>query len=142
MEPRKRADAARTLLFEADRTGQLTEHVVHDVSLGGWRVGPFGGWWPRTIALDTTLGDVVLDQAPPVDEGPFYRRHLIRGRLDREEGVGFSEHVRIDRLDRALHRPFVNMRVHTTRGPNSFWLPLFSGPREGRMGRLFGSVGR
>jgi hypothetical protein len=138
LEPRDRTGERKTLLFESDGNGHLEEHVVHDVTFGGWRIGPFGGWWPRTMALDSTLGDLVLEQAPPVDEGPFYRRHLVRGRLDGVEGVGFSEHVRIGQLDRRLHRPFVNMRVHSTHGPNSIWLPLFSGPRAGRLARLFG----
>jgi carotenoid 1,2-hydratase len=39
-------------------------------------------------------------------------------------------------VDLDLHRPFVRMRVHRTEAPSSFWLPLFSGPREGRWRRL------
>jgi carotenoid 1,2-hydratase len=71
-----------------------------------------------------------------VDDGPFYLRLLQRLEVDGREVLGFGETVRPDRVDLDLHRPFVRMRVHRTEAPSSFWLPLFSGPREGRWRRL------
>jgi hypothetical protein len=53
-----------------------------------------------------------------------------------ELALGWSELCRPDRVDLAPHRPFVKMRVHRAAGPNSIWLPLFTGPRSGRVSRL------
>jgi carotenoid 1,2-hydratase len=70
------------------------------------------------------------------DAGPFYLRLLSEGAADGESVTGWSELVHPARVDLARHRPFVRMRVHRPGGPNSTWLPLFSGPREGRAARL------
>lgn len=92
-----------------------------------------------------------------VDDGPFYLRFHIRGRLhsaaqpdvshdsddsDGSDGydglLGFAEACRPDAVDADLLRPLVRMRVHRLDGGrNSMWLPLFTGPRAGRIGRLF-----
>ena len=40
-----------------------------------------------------------------------------------------------------LLRPLVRMRVHRAAGPNSMWLPLFSGDADGRLRRLLGQSG-
>ncbi len=72
-----------------------------------------------------------------VDAGPFYLRMLSEARTaSGESAEGWSELCRPDRVDLAPHRPFVRMRVHRVDGPNSIWLPLFTGPRPGRVGRL------
>ena len=72
-----------------------------------------------------------------VDAGPFYLRMLSEARTaSGESAVGWSELCRPDRVDLAAHRPFVRMRVHRAAGRNSIWLPLFTGPRSGRVGRL------
>jgi hypothetical protein len=72
-----------------------------------------------------------------VDAGPFYLRMLSEARTATgESAVGWSELCRPDRVDLAAHRPFVRMRVHQASGRNSMWLPLFTGPRAGRVGRL------
>ena len=70
-----------------------------------------------------------------VDDGPFYLRFLV----DAEDGVngcrgrGFAERVVPANVDRPWQRPFVRMRTFATDGDNSMWLPLFSGPRSGRL---------
>lgn len=73
-----------------------------------------------------------------VDDGPFY----LRTQVEREgaPGLGMGEWVEPARVDRPWQRPFVRMRVHDTTAGNSPWLPLFSGPRQGRLSRLFGRV--
>ena len=73
-----------------------------------------------------------------VDNGPFYLRTIERFELDGEEHFGIAEWVRPDRVHSGLFRPFVNMRVHTSQGPNSMLLPLFTGPEQGRFQRLVG----
>jgi hypothetical protein len=56
-------------------------------------------------------------------------------------GSGVGEAIIPDRVDHPLHRPFVRMRVHNLDGPNSMWLPLFSGPGRGRLRRLLMPAG-
>lgn len=71
------------------------------------------------------------------DAGPFYLRMLSEARTPSGESAkGWSELCRPDRVDLAPHRPFVRMRVHRVEGRNSIWLPLFTGPRAGRVARL------
>ena len=79
-----------------------------------------------------------VEQLPPVDRGPFYLRLPVRATLDGETGVGWSEVVLPRKLHRPLHQPFVDMRVRRPSG-NSAFLPLFSGPRQGRLRRLVGA---
>ena len=71
-----------------------------------------------------------------VDSGPFYMRYLTRARAGDGEATGVAELIRPDRIDLARHRPFVRMRVQQP-SSNSAWLPLFSGPKQGRIRRLF-----
>jgi carotenoid 1,2-hydratase len=72
-----------------------------------------------------------------VDSGPFYLRFLSEATAaDGEPALGWGELCYPDRVDLAVHRPFVRMKVHRERGGNSMWLPLFTGPREGRVRRL------
>lgn len=80
-----------------------------------------------------------------VDEGPFYLRSMIQAMAPGVTGspyaIGIAEHCRPDQIDLAIHRPLVKMRVHhanTTprQADNSLWVPLFTGPRQGRLGRL------
>ncbi len=72
-----------------------------------------------------------------VDSGPFYQRSLVRGTVVGGGQIrGIAEFCEPDRVDLGRHRPMVKMRVHHRRGDNSMWLPLFSGPRKGRVRRL------
>ena len=94
---------------------------------------------PDGNAVDVTVKHVV-------EEGPFYLRFLLEAHCAAtgERGRGFAELVDVARIDREWQRPFVRMRTHQARGPNSMWIPLFSGPRSGRAMRLlrhwFGSA--
>lgn len=73
-----------------------------------------------------------------LDEGPFYARTLSSIESNYGQGLGFSEWVAPDRVDLNIHRPLVQMAVHKIQGSNSLWLPLFSGPSQGRVSRLLG----
>ena len=77
-----------------------------------------------------------------LDNGPFYQRYLLRGRCGDDEGFGVGENLVPDRVDTDLLRPLVRMRVHRAGGPNSMWLPLFSGDSAGRWSRLLGHAGK
>jgi len=104
------------------------------VRTSGVRSGRWG--LPRPAVVHLPGLDLPLDR--PVDDGPFYTRVLLR---HGERAVGFAEACRVDRIDGDWMRPLVRMAVADPAG-SSRWLPLFSGPRAGRLGRLLRSVGR
>lgn len=115
-----------------------TRRMDLDVTLGRGRRA-FGGLMrPERISMRAG-GRAWLDvvHTHTVDAGPFYLRMLSEGRDSAGRAVtGWSELCVPDRVDLPIHRPFVRMRVHRTAGPNSPWLPLFTGPRAGRAARL------
>lgn len=130
--------APRAIGLEIREDG-ATEHLAPlDLELAGRRWAPIGPRLPAAIEL---LRDgrrwLSLRVHQPADVGPFYLRFLC-GAEDAggEQVLGWGEIVRPDRVDLALHRPFVRMRVHRIAASNSPWVPLFSGPREGRVRRL------
>jgi hypothetical protein len=91
-------------------------------------------WW-REMTLnrgDDPWMTVTFGEA--VDSGPFYMRFI----LDAGEHSGMGECIAPHRIDLARYRPLVNMRVDRIGRRNSMWLPLFSGPQQGRVQRLFG----
>jgi hypothetical protein len=87
---------------------------------------------------------VVVDLLDPVDNGPFYLRFPVAARCPRtgERGRGFAEIVKPGQVDIPWMRPFVRMRCHRLDGINSPLLPLFSGPRRGRLRRTLGNLRR
>ena len=127
-----------------DEGGELLHHEI-GVTIERDRIGRAGLRHPVALRLS-------LDGAPwwtvqtesVVDDGPFYLRHVIRGRSSTgDEVVGIGEFCRPDRIDLGWQRPLVRMRVQRADGRNSIWLPLFTGPKEGRVQRLLrGFVGR
>lgn len=115
-------------------------HIVEglEVRLVGERRTLAGIPWFRQLRLllDGRLWLDVRHRAT-VDSGPFYLRFLSEARnAEGESAVGWGEMCYPNRVDRALHRPFVRMRVHRAHRRSSLWVPLFSGPRSGRIGRL------
>jgi len=74
-----------------------------------------------------------------VDNGPFYRRFIVEGRAEGQIAQGIGELLFPDKIDQDLMRPLVRMRVHRANLKNSMWLPLFCGPKDGRLGRLLAS---
>jgi carotenoid 1,2-hydratase len=86
---------------------------------------------------------MTVSQARVVDRGFFYLRLASSCTLaDGRTLDGVSEVVAPARVDLARHRWLVSMAVHRTEAPNSMWLPLFSGPVEGRWRRLFWTPAR
>jgi hypothetical protein len=116
-----------------------TEHVEGlAAETEGRRWNPLGPWLPATLRV-LRAGEpwLTLNPRPPGDVGPFYLRSVCDARTgEGERSTGWMEVVQPDRVDLALHRPFVRMRVHRAAGPNSPWVPLFTGPRRGRLRRL------
>lgn len=98
--------------------------------------------WPRVATFEDPDGRPVhVETVARLDNGPFYQRYMLRGRCGDEEGHGIGENLVPDRVDSDLLRPLVRMRVHRADGPNSMWLPLFSGDVDGRVRRLLGRSG-
>ena len=104
----------------------------------GERRARFGmRWWERLELTNDGAPWLDVMHEAPVDDGPFYLRSFARARTpDGSIASGSAEVCVPARVDRAHERPFVRMRVHRTGAPSSRWLPLFTGPREGRVTRL------
>ena len=122
----------------------VTREIELDAELGRERAA-FGGLGrPERIVLrERATGRPWMEIAHrrTVDAGPFYLRMLSEGAAtDGSRAMGWSELCVPSRVDLGAHRPFVRMRVHRAHGPNSPWLPLFAGPREGRPMRLLRHV--
>ncbi len=126
--------SVRVLEIRADGSARRAESPV---SLEAPRSSWAGLSWPGRVRFQDPDGQPVeVEVRPPLDSAPFYHRFLIEGRCAGQAGAGIAELVAPGRLDRRWFNPFVRMRVHRLGGPNSLWLPLFSGPREGRLRRL------
>ena len=123
-----------TFVLRVDERGAVTHtegDALHELER---RTHLYGPAWTRSMRIvDPSDGPRAVQARPPVDAGPFYLRVPLR---DSASGAtGWGEHVVPAAVDRVWQRPFVRMRVHGP-GADSFWLPLFSGPRDGRVGRL------
>ena len=99
-------------------------------------------WYATATFRDPDGHPVEVEVDAVLDNGPFYQRYLLRGRCGADEGYGVGENLVPDRVDTDLLRPLVRMRVHRAIGPNSMWLPLFSGDSAGRWSRLLGQAGK
>jgi len=137
LQPTVDGAPARDLVVElaADGTSRVREDA--GLAVSGLRRSAWGLRWPTGAAFADPDGrPVQVDVSALLDNGPFYQRYLLRGRCGPDEGYGIGENLVPDRVDTDLLRPLVRMRVHRAAGPNSMWLPLFSGDSEGRLGRL------
>lgn len=134
--------APRDLVVELGADGSCRSCEDAGLQTGRLRRTPWGLRWPTTASFPDPDGrPVEVEVSALLDNGPFYQRYLLRGRCGGDQGYGFGEHVVPDRIDTDLLRPLVRMRVHRADGPNSMWLPLFSGDSEGRWARLLGWSG-
>lgn len=121
-------------VFEDGRTEMF--HDL-DVELGPMRWSYTGSRFPVSLKI-RRQGKLWLDidHRDIVDEGPFYLRWQIIAKTLEHTARGIAEYVIPDAIDTDFMRPLVRMRVHHTRRDNSIWLPLFTGPAEGRVKRL------
>ncbi len=133
----------RDIILEITPDGACRVRDDAPLQLGRQRRSIWGLRWPSSATFEDPDGHPVqVDVSAVLDNGPFYQRYLLRGRCGRDEGYGIGEHLVPNRVDTDLLRPLVRMRVHRTAGPNSMWLPLFSGDSEGRWERLLGQSGK
>jgi hypothetical protein len=134
--------APRDLVVELAADGSCRAREDAGLSLARLRRSSWGLRWPSEVTFPDPDGRVVrVEVTSLLDNGPFYQRYLLRGRCGTDEGYGVGEKVVPDKVDTDLLRPLVRMRVHRADGPNSMWLPLFSGDSEGRLRRLLGRAG-
>lgn len=128
----------RTLAVEIDDDGTTRTFEDVEMALSPARRDRWGMRSHDAIRLRIG-GERWLDirHGAMVDRGPFYLREQVHV-IDAAgaSATGWAEYVEPSRVDLARHRPLVRMRAHDTAGPNSFWLPLFAGPRESRVYRL------
>jgi hypothetical protein len=107
--------------------------------MSGLRRNVWGLRWPSVASFADPDGRPVrVEVSAVLDNGPFYQRYMLRGRCGDDEAYGMGENLVPDRVDPDLLRPLVRMRVHRPAGPNSMWLPLFSGDADGRVRRMLG----
>ena len=133
----------RDLVVEVAADGSCRARENAGLQVGRLRRSPWGLRWPTTASFPDSEGRTVhVEVDALLDNGPFYQRYLLRGRCGDERGYGIGEHLVPDRVDTDLLRPLVRMRVHRSAGPNSMWLPLFSGDSDGRWARLLGMSGK
>ena len=121
-----------------DAAGVLHQSSELKVELEGRRRGRFGVPHWEAVTLRGPGASLRLRSQHLVEDGPFYLRGLGELEANGAPAAGIFEWVETARIDLDHHRPLVRMRVHETRGENSYWLPLFSGPRQGRLRRLLG----
>lgn len=127
------------LTIDDDGCTELVEDLRVELSsprknMGGLR------WWPKLTLFAGDRPWIGVRHRDVVDSGPFYMRYLLEATTPSGESArGVGELCQPDRVDLHRHRPLVRMRVHHTAGDNSMWLPLFTGPRQGRVRRLLGS---
>ena len=129
----------RTWVFDLSPSGEISRPDASDPALQAQQRAWFGMPYWRQVGLGP-LGEVRTEHL--VEDGPFYLRSINVG-ADPTGNVrpGWGEWIRPDRIDLDVHRPLVRMRVHRSAGSNSFWLPLFVGPRSTRVRRLLGLGG-
>jgi hypothetical protein len=130
--------APQALGLEIDRAGTIHRRRDLTLELGAPRFGRAGMPYWKSLHLRSE-GRPWLDvrYTDVLDDGPFYLRFLIEAEAAKGATArGLAEACRPDRVDRDLMRPLVRMRVHRVDGKNSMWLPLFTGPKRGRLRRL------
>jgi hypothetical protein len=133
--------ALQAHVWHIDADGDGRAWTVRQVEEGPRRRSLFGMRHHPDLILHTDHGTVHVRTKKLIDNGPFYLRMLTDVDTPAGSGSGVGEAIIPDRVDHPLHRPFVRMRVHNLDGPNSMWLPLFSGPGRGRLRRLLMPAG-
>lgn len=128
--------ADRALRVDIDRGGRASVQEGVRVEVEARSRSIWGPWRPQRLRVHGSGPPLEVQATKVVDDGPFYQRFLIEGSCAGWRGPGVGEVVLPGRIDTPWLRPLVRMRVAGDPGGDSFWLPLFSGPRKGRLRRL------
>jgi hypothetical protein len=139
--PQVGASTTHVFVQESGGSRKLVPLGLHSVGRRQERLGAYGVSSPRELRFSTTRGDYSISCRHLVDDGPFYQRFLIEGEgPNGARAHGVSEVVIPSRVDLSWQRPFVRMRTHRVGRDNSPFLPLFSGSRVDRVGRMVRSL--
>lgn len=142
LAPAAPGTAPRDLVVEVDEGGRSRVREDAELRVGRLRRNLWGLRWPPGVTFSDPDGrQVQVDVVSVIDNGPFYQRYLLRGQCGGDVGYGIGENLVPGRVDTDALRPLVRMRVHRAGGPNSMWLPLFSGDSAGRVRRLLSRSG-
>lgn len=135
-EATDRAGEHRSMALTVARDG-TTLLVRGGVRTSGRRFGVWGLPAPARVEA----GDLRVSFPAALDDSPFYARYRVDAEERGQVGRGFAEVCVPSRIDSAWFRPLLSMTVcrDHQREANSFWLPLFGGPRQGRLQRLVGA---
>lgn len=137
LQPQDQSTDAETLVLEIDSSGRTRLASEARVEVLETRQSVYSLRWVKRLRFwDVDGREVTVQLRAGVDDSPFYQRMIVEAQCGDETGWGFAELVVPDRIDPDWMRWLVGMRVHRVQGNNSVWLPLFSGPRSGRTGRL------
>lgn len=138
-DARNPSPAPTCVAMEILHDGETILHDQVEVRLGKRRDEILGMRWHERIEV-LVHGKTWLEVTPvdTLDNGPFYMRFFLDATTpDGKRARGIGEACQPDRVDLGRHRPLVKMRVQQSTAPeNSMWLPLFTGPRRGRIERL------
>jgi hypothetical protein len=132
------AEPAQSTLISIDRSGDVRRAAALSATKTDGLPSLYGLRGARQLRLEAE-GEptTIIVYGSKVDDGPFYQRYQIEGSTAAgERGRGFAERLVPARAQIGWLRHLVRMRVHRSDAPNSMWLPLFNGPREGRWARL------
>lgn len=131
------ADGARQRYLHRQSSGRPLERVSARISFSQFERGFYGLSVPRLVTIGGPDVLILGETVRLLEDGPFYVRGLVRAEdANGQVGFGFCETVVPSKIDVAWQRPLVKMRTHQVGGLNSVFLPLFSGPRQGRTDRL------
>lgn len=135
-------EGRREMVLEVREDGSSRLAEAPDIQLGPLRRGVYGLRYPREITFRDPDGQGVTAAVQHVvEDGPFYQRFVVAAEAGAERATGVAELVVPDRIALPGFRPLVEMRVYRVGDRNSMWLPLFTGGRPGRVGRLLGQLG-
>ena len=133
---RTEGDDPQSLLLVSGPNGTSEVHQAYiDVALGG--PTRFGTRRARQVVIQGPEADWRITLSKPVEDGPYYQRHLVQ--VDNPLGSfeGVVEFVFLDRMDLPVWNRLVPMAIHRTTQDNSWWLTFFAGRKTGRWSRLF-----
>lgn len=127
--------APTEIVLKVDDQGRTRAVPDAQIRLKGAHRHLWGLTWYDQLEVQ---GQAMLKLPRVVDGSSFYLRMPVEG-VDAQgaTGRGWAELVSPHDVDLPGWRPLVKMAVHPVRGAESVWLPLFSGPRDGRVSRLF-----
>ena len=132
----KNDEAPIHMSISINENGETTILENKQSELIGMKTSRYGLTWPSQFILTAPWEEnIKIDVCSKIDDGPFYHRYIVKSQTKKGQGFGYAEQVVPDLVDKDWMKPLIKMRVASP-NRNSFWLPLFSGPKKGRWGRL------